>query len=307
MIAKVFALVTLLLSTCVLLNAQQSLNVSDYYKRSMEHFNAGELDAALVAADKVIQLAPNHISGYVLRTMIWNRKDAKADRSDDWNTIIRIGPDDPRIWWIYLERAIYRSRQLNWTSAIEDLDKAIDLERSAFLFSLRSYFHLEKDDLDHARADYNRSLALDATVPSPFVRRGYTLFHKRDFQGAIAAFDTALEWKPDDAMAYAGRGMVLGLQGKLAEAIVDLTKEIAPGATAFSKSICQSHCNCPINDIMEFIKNNPTNARAYEVRGVFSLLMGKNGWAASDFNKAVKLDPGLKSEIQSIENQLRRP
>jgi hypothetical protein len=56
-----------------------------------------------------------------------------------------------------------------------------------------------------------------------------------------------------------------------------------------------------------FIKSHPTNARAFEIRGIFQLLQSKDTEAEQDFHKGLELDPKLKSEIDKITTEVKRP
>ena len=60
---------------------------------------------------------------------------------------------------------------------------------------MRSYTYLMKGDLDRARLDYDKSSELDPREDSPFVRRGYALCLKRQFDAAEADYTNAIEWK----------------------------------------------------------------------------------------------------------------
>ena len=53
----------------------------------------------------------------------------------------------------------------------------------------------------------------------------------------------------------------------------------------------------PFKNLSRFIAAHPTNARAYEIRGLLWLAQGKKTEAAEDFRRGLALDPKLKSEI----------
>jgi predicted Zn-dependent protease len=63
----------------------------------------------------------------------------------------------------------------------------------------------------------------------------------------------------------------------------------------------------PAQLLDEFIASNPGNARALEVRGVIRLMLRKRTEAEQDFNKALRLDSKLTSEINRLIKENDRP
>jgi tetratricopeptide (TPR) repeat protein len=142
-------------------------------------------------------------------------------------------------------------------------------------------------------------------VPSPFVRRGYFRYWKKDFAGAVDDFTKAIEWKADYAVAYAERAFAHGLLGNIDAALADVQQAVALNPESITLHTPASPFSVPFGSVNVFIKSHPTNARAYEVRGVFNLLQDKRDDAMTDFNQAVALQPSLKSEIDRIIARLR--
>jgi len=56
----------------------------------------------------------------------------------------------------------------------------------------------------------------------------------------------------------------------------------------------------PFKRLQSFISANPTNARAYEARGLIRLAQGRRTEATQDFTKCLELDPKLQSEIDRL-------
>jgi tetratricopeptide (TPR) repeat protein len=135
--------------------------------------------------------------------------------------------------------------------------------------------------------------------------RGYFRWQKDDLEGAVNDFSKAIELKPDYADTYVDRGLVNGVKGNVDQAIADIRK----GASLNPKSISdvsRGGFTLPFTDLNTFIKSHPTNARAYEMRGILRLLQGQDDEAKRDFQKTVELDPKLDPEIVEVNSRLSK-
>ena len=103
------------------------------------------------------------------------------------------------------------------------------------------------------------------------VKRGLSRFSKGDLDGAIAAYDRAIEIIPQLAEAHLNRGKARRAKGDLNGAIEDYEKaiEIDPHTAVNNRDITQAYTN------RGYIKSNQL-----DVDG-----------ALADFNKAIKYSP----------------
>ena len=101
----------------------------------------------------------------------------------------------------------------------------------------------------------------DATL---YTARGDLYFQINDLDRAIDDYNEALQLDDNTDTAYYGRGLALGRQGFIRDAISDLTI---------------------------YIKRHPQHSRAYTKRGVRYLWLGESALAQRDLLKAIELDP----------------
>lgn len=302
---------TMLLTVVVLLSiesaySQPQQTSHDYFKRGLAHFNAGEFDAALAEINAAIALSPTFVKAYRLRHIIRYSKDPSNDYADDCDMIIRLAPNAPTTEPYYVCRGNARARKLDWRGATSDITRAIAMNPgNGDYYNIRAFTHLWENDLVKARADYDKSLQIKPNLPSPFVRRGYFRYRKRDFAGAIDDFTRAIEWKPDYAEAYADRGFVFTLQGNIDRSIQDIKKAFALKPDSIADRVLENSFGEPFAEVNSFIKDYPTHAPAYLVRGMFNLLQNRPGDATNDFDTARKLQPGLSAAIDRITTQLQ--
>ena len=101
-----------------------------------------------------------------------------------------------------------------------------------------------------------------------YLHRGEDRAGKKDYDGAIADYNNALQLKPDYAEAYNDRGFAYYLKGDFERAISDYTRAI---------------------------ELRPSYPRAYNSRGV-AYMQGGYGAAKSvpDFNRAIELKPDFR-------------
>src|SRR5262249_4829254 len=149
-------------------------------------------------------------------------------------------------------------------------------------YSLRSFTYLAKSDLVNARADYEKGLSIDPSVPSPFVVRAFWLRTNGNFDGALADYENAIQWKPDYAEAYVDRGVLLGLMGNIEACIEGFKKGTALKSDVLSAGDWHGVGSSPFLDLNAFVKSHPTNARGYEMRGLFKLFQHLDDEAAQD-------------------------
>jgi lipoprotein NlpI len=123
---------------------------------------------------------------------------------------------------------------------------------------------------------------------------------KGDLDGAIAAFNQALQFDPKSASAYVNRGFALSLQLKLDEAIADFTKalELDPknrnayydrGVTRTKKGDFDG----AIDDFTQEIGLDANDADACYNRGHARYFKGDLNGALADINRAIALTPNL--------------
>lgn len=300
-------LLLILLASLVSVNVNaQQLTAEDHLKQAVAHFKAGELDLALTNANTAIELNPRLAEAYRVRHLIRATKDPETEHYADCDMVVRLAPDAKTTEPFYVCRANARARQLDWSGATADMTRAIEMApNNGEWYSVRSFTYLCGNDLVKARADYEKALQIKPTAPSPFVRRGYFRYWKKDFAGAVDDFTKAIEWKPDYAVAYAERAFAHGLLGNIDAALADVQQAVALNPQSITLHTPASPFSVPFGSVNVFIKSHPTNARAYEVRGVFNLLQDKRDDAMSDFNQTVALQPSLKSEVDRIIARLR--
>jgi tetratricopeptide (TPR) repeat protein len=151
---------------------------------------------------------------------------------------------------VYADRGLAYVFDHNYTAAIADYDKVIELaDHKQYGYMLRATAYTAKGDFDNALADYNRAIAIDPRDPQAYNLRGDAYKQKGDLASAhgdfmtagdIAAgdsprsgsaidyYDKATMADPHDAKAFNGAGRAwLDAYDDFGNAIPDFTSAIA--------------------------------------------------------------------------------
>jgi lipoprotein NlpI len=131
----------------------------------------------------------------------------------------------------------------------------------------------QKGDLDGAIAAYNHALDLDPKAAAALYNRGLVKEAQENADGALADYSAAIEADPKMAMAYYSRGLARHSHGDL------------DGATG---------------DYNQTVQIDPKNALAYFNRGLIRMQRDDIDGAIVDSSRALELDPHL---IQAYYNR----
>ena len=131
-----------------------------------------------------------------------------------------------------------------------------------YFYSAYNKYNLK--DYYGAIADYNKAIELNPNDASAYYNRGISKDDLEDYYGAIADYNKAIELNPNDASAYYNRGISKRKLEDYYRAIADYNKAI---------------------------ELNPNYTNAYINRGVSKRKLKDYKGAIADYTKAIELDP----------------
>jgi tetratricopeptide (TPR) repeat protein len=142
------------------------------------------------------------------------------------------------------------------------------------------------------------------------INRGIEKGKEGDLDGAMAAFDRAIELDPKDDAPYYNRAQVKRLKKDAAGAIADYNRAVELGsqnpAAYNNRGNARSENNDrdgAIADYTRAIELKPDYARAYYNRAVTKKAKGDTTGAEADFKAAAKLDPELATEESAADSK----
>ncbi|TAE98932.1 MAG: tetratricopeptide repeat protein [Oscillatoriales cyanobacterium] len=131
-----------------------------------------------------------------------------------------------------------------------------------------------------------------------FYIQGVNRFYEANFQGAIAAYNQAIQLNPNYAAAYLNRGQARYLSRDTKGALEDLNQalRISPNnvEALFIRSFARKQlgdAQGATDDLNQVMRSNPISATDYTNRGSARSFSGDHRGAIEDFNQALKLAP----------------
>ncbi len=150
-------------------------------------------------------------------------------------------------------------------------------------------------------ADVDPADAVEASAPRPAViafHHGHDLIGARDYSGALAAFTTAINLRPQWAQAYNGRGSAYqGLQ-QFDAAIRDYTQAIRLNPTLFKVYLSRAECyvklhqdDAALADYNQAISIKPEAPLALTARAEIFMRRRAPRKALADWDAVIRLQP----------------
>jgi tetratricopeptide (TPR) repeat protein len=300
---KTSLLLVLLLLLAPSLQGQTSGSPKDYLDSSVARLQKGDRDGAISDLTKAIELNPRYIEALAARGQVLFLFKRDLDGAlADYNKVIELAPGAPGVEMIYNNRATIHALKGDSDAALRDLNQAISLNpKYAAPYSGRANIRTAKGDLESVGSDYEEAIELEPYMPPAYIGRGILNFQRGKLSEALADFNKALELAPGSAKTYVERGIVRNIVGEIDGAIADIKKGFAINSESVSEKD-PGNFSSPFKNINRFIASHPTNARAYEARGILRLVQGKKAESTEDFKKCLELDPKLKSEVDMVMN-----
>lgn len=166
--------------------------------------------------------------------------------------------------YVYLERYFFYYKFYKNELALQDINKAIELMPSKYLFyEYRIDVLFEMDKLEDAWKDISTIYAMDKTIPDSYVYRGQYFFKCDSLQASFQNFNQAISiYENNNAQCwvmsrcYRGRGNLNLAFGNTDKAIADFTKAITKARDAKKDNLLILRAKA------QFLKNNISSAQA---------------------------------------------
>jgi|GEM_PF-4610426 len=179
-------------------------------------------------------------------------------KTDDKDTPLSTSADFNR-------RSVERFKVNDFQGALDDLNKAIEMNPSGHLYFNRAYVKSTMDDCKGAIKDYTKTIEFEYRVEKAYFERGLCKDRTHDPDGAFADYTNAIKINKEYSEAYSFRGILYHERKKYQEAM---------------------------NDFDKAIKINVNDANAYANRAFVKKDLGDLRGACNDWRKAVEAGYG---------------
>jgi tetratricopeptide (TPR) repeat protein len=213
---------------------------ADYYvNRGIAKEAMGDT-TALRDYKRALTIHPDHALAQHNIAVLKRKKGEKSDSGDRLEKAIE---SDSSMLYPYLERAYQRLEGGYYKGALEDYNRALELETGDPEIWLNRGLVREKlNDLKGAYSDYTKAIALKEDYDKAWLNRGNVLNKQGKYKEAIEDYTIALLHNPDYASAFYNRAIARHRNDQHAEACEDLKKAEALGMTPTEKmrrDICE--------------------------------------------------------------------
>lgn len=164
----------------------------------------------------------------------------------------------------------YNSRGLTYIAlgrnreALEDLNRAIELEPLPSFYSNRGAALHNLERYQEALADYDYAIAQNPTDGTIYTNRAITYMMIDEYEAALADYNRAIQLNPARPKPHTNRGILLAAMGRIEDALADMTQAI---------------------------RIDPNYVGSYIGRGTVLLEQGRFEEALEDFTRAMQFDP----------------
>lgn len=273
------------------------LNAVDWFDKGNSMMVAGQLQDAITAFDKAIELNPQYARAYSVRGFAYAKADQPQKGINDCNKAIELVPNNAGA---YVNRgfAYYKSRY--YDQAIKDVNRAIEINpKSDKAYHVRGLCHLAEKAYSQAIENFDMAIKLNPNWGYPYSNRclAYHMSGKAGLDN-IKDCDRAIEINPYNNDFYVNRGFAFLNLKKYPDALADLNKAVGMDPkyvrAYINRGIVFYHLNKfqeAINDLNLFIGSNPHFAleNAYYFRALSYEKLNRKVELFADMEAAAKL------------------
>lgn len=273
------------------------LNAVDWFDKGNSMMVAGQLQDAITAFNKAIEMNPEYARAYSVRGLAYAKADQPQKGINDCNKAIELMPNNAGAF-VNRGFAYYKSRY--YDQAIKDVNKAIEINPNIDkAYQVRGLCHLADKAYSQAIEDFDMAIKLNPNWGYPYSNRclAYHMSGKAGLDN-IKDCDRAIEINPYNNEFYVNRGIAFLNLKKYPDALADLNKAIDIDSkymrAYFNRGIVFYHLNKfqeAVNDLNLFIGSNPLFAleNAYYFRALSYEKLNRKEELFADMEAAAKL------------------
>jgi len=273
------------------------LNAVDWFDKGNSMMAAGQLQNAITAFDKAIELNPKYARAYRVRGLAYAKMDQPQKGINDCNKAIELMPNNAGA---YINRGFAHYKSRYYDEAIKDVNRAIEINpKSDKAYQVRGLCRLAEKAYSQAIDDFDMAIKLNPKWGYPYSNRclAYHMSGKAGLEN-IKDCDRAIEINPYNNEFYANRGIAFLNLKKYQDALADLNKaiDIDPKYVRayINRGIVFYNLNKfqeAINDLKVFIESNPhfSLENAYYFRALSYGKLNRKEELFADMEVAAKL------------------
>jgi tetratricopeptide (TPR) repeat protein len=187
--------------------------------------------------------------------------------------------------------------------AMDDLNKAVEINNDALSHFLRGQAFLQLNELDNAAADYEKAVKMSPNNLYFLYQRAYVAALQNDFDKSLNLLNTAISIKGDFTIALLLRGDVYANQKEYEKALTDFNSVLTLDANFMEAYISRGRVWLSIgrywnaiDDFTSSLNLAPDNLEILELRGLANYYAREYSPALNDFERILSLKGNLSEE-----------
>lgn len=268
-------------------------------------FIKGNFDNAISTLDDLLRKYPRNNAAFYLRgnLKLLDRRDLDGSLVD-LQTALRLAPNALGVEKVYNDLGlVYQLRSQN-EKALEFFEKAISKNPSYPPPHNGKAVILEnKGRIDEALKEYEIFIKLEPNPIAGYIGRSHIRLTRRDLIGSLEDATKVVEGDQKFPSSWLRRGFVLCILGRWEQCVSDFRQGFE---LRKQPQYMFARVDVSFSDFQKYSEMFPKEANAYAALGLVNLFRMNEEIAASQFEKAYKLDPALESQLADLIVHIRR-
>ncbi|CAN0412404.1 unnamed protein product [Lampetra planeri] len=279
--------------------------VSAYVGRGNALMNYGHASGTRAAQrDYLRALRLDPLSGHARVNLAYSLQ-ANGRFQKAWNHFTTAIELNTRCAEAFEGRAVVNLQMNSTFAALQDINTAVKLGKSAEVLTNRGAIHQGSGDVVSAMRDYQAAIVADPNYALAYYNAANVYLHGRQLTQALDYYDRVVELDPMDECAFLNRAIVRSLSGDATGALADFCKAATLSPQTSHIYFNRANLHCMLGqykraeaDYTEALTLQPHDAVTYLCRAEVRGKLGKKEDAISDYKHAVEIQTGRKESLK---------
>jgi tetratricopeptide (TPR) repeat protein len=195
--------------------------------------------AALEAFGKCLHYTPGYKEAYLYRAQLFEKLGLLREAFEEYGHLLKLNLED---YQVYLKRAQLLIELRDWAGVVEECNRGLSVkENQADSYYLRGLAYRKLNEHQLALRDLKRAVELEEDFVNAHLGIASLYLEFGMFKEAIASYNQAIRYGPENAYLYQQRGLAYQYAGQQAQAEKDF--EQARRLNPTFKEVAQNNLN----------------------------------------------------------------
>ncbi|MCI0712916.1 MAG: tetratricopeptide repeat protein [Chloroflexi bacterium] len=190
---------------------------NQFIKLGDEHRERGELDQAVAAYTKAIELNQERIKAHYRRGLVYYDLNGFPRAIEDFGVVLK---DDPENKDALTYRGLSYAQLKNYQLALADFEKLLPMEPDVPELLFMVGYTIARFELDYydAISYFDRAIQLDPDFAEPYRERAHLYYRLDNWKRALQDFEKYLSFPPETPKCHKKHADVYILPGRFSDA-----------------------------------------------------------------------------------------